>query len=694
MSSYRIGADIGGTFTDVVLSADDETFHYCKVSSTPKDYSLGILNGIAELLERVGGKPGEVTEIIHATTVATNAVLEGKGARTALVTTRGFRDVVEIGRLRIPELYNLNYRKPVPLAPRRRRYEVSERLTARGEVLCAVDEAEVAGIAERIAEDGAEAVAISFLHSYVDGSHERQVFDLLKQRLSPDTYISMSCEVLPEIREYERTSTVVVNAYLGPVVRDYLSSLKARLLEAGISAPLSIMQSSGGVINADTAIAIPASVIESGPAAGVIAAANVGKAVGYTEIITLDMGGTTAKAAMIEAGEPAHTTEYEVGAGINLSSKLVKGGGHAVKMPFIDVSEIGAGGGSIVRLDDGGLMRVGPDSAGSWPGPACYGNGGQDPTFTDAAVLLGYLNPHYIAGGAVRLDAELSAAALSKRIAVPAGMQPARAAHGVYTIAAATMMRAVKAVSTYRGRDPREFDLFAFGGNGPVIAVEIARLLEMRRVVIPPSPGVFSASGLLFSTKRRDLLKTLYADFEALSAEDVETAALALGDLAGKALVADGCAPEDVELSHIADIRYSGQAYELSIPVAEPAAIRFDRLKSDFHAEHERTYGYCSPEDGLELVNLRVVAQRRPSASRTYRAPRVSVPAERAGSRRAWFGAEFEYVDTAVIERGHLLEGARKGPVIVEEYDATTVVPPGWAARLDAQSNIIIEKDH
>lgn len=690
-ATYRIGADIGGTFTDIVLISNDESIHHCKVSSTPDDYSRGILDGVKSLLETVGGSTGQVSEIIHATTIATNTVLEGKGALTALVTTRGFRDVVEIGRLRVPQLYNLNYCKPAPLARRRHRYEIGERMRADGSVLLPIDLEEVHSVAEAIRDAGIQAVAVSFLHSYANPAHELAAATVLRDVLGPDVFLSKSTDVLPEIREYERTSTVIVNAYLGPVVKRYLLSLERRLSDAGLVAPLSIVQSSGGAMSARAAAEIPAAIIESGPAAGVIAAANLGRASGYSEIITFDMGGTTAKAAMIEGGEPTRTTEYEVGAGINLSSRLVKGGGHAVKMPFIDVSEIGAGGGSIVRLDQGGAIQVGPDSAGSQPGPACYDTGGTEPTFTDAAVVLGYLNPTAIAGGAVRLNATRAAEVLANAIAGPTGIPLEAAASGVYAIAAATMMRAVKAVSTYRGRDPRDFTLFAFGGNGPLVAVQVALLLEMRRVVVPPSPGVFSAMGLLYSQTRRELTRTVYKPLANLTLGEIEATVTNLHRDVATALAEEGCPETLMQFQLEADMRYVGQAYELSVPLHLPVQ---DRLLSDaataFHAEHERTYGHASIEDAVELVNLRVVGLRADTAGRRFTVPELALPQAPENSRDVYFDTLNGRVETPVIERGALLAGERPGPLIIEEYDSTTVVPPGWTARLDPFANIVI----
>ncbi len=683
--TFRIGADIGGTFTDVVVMVGDETIHRCKVSSTPEDYSLGILRGVTQMLAELGAGPERVTEIIHATTIATNTVLEGKGARTALVTTAGFRDVVEIGRLRVPQLYDLNYCKPVPLARRRHRYEVAERMLADGSVLHSLDTGGLQAVAEEIRAAGIEAVAISFLHSYANPAHEVAAFDLLRAALGPEVFVTRSSDVLPEIREYERTSTVVVNAYLGPVVKRYLLSLEQRLLGAGITAPLSIVQSSGGAMSAAAAAEMPAAIIESGPAAGVIAAANLGGAAGYREIITFDMGGTTAKAAMIEGGEPMRTTEYEVGAGINLSSRLVKGGGHAVKMPFIDVSEIGAGGGSIVRLDAGGAIRVGPDSAGSSPGPACYDLGGDLPTFTDAAVVLGYLNPVAIAGGSVRLNAARAVEALSRHIATPANLPVPEAAAGVYAIAAATMTRAVKAVSTYRGRDPREFTLFAFGGNGPLVAVQVAQLLEMRKVVVPPSPGVFSALGLLYSQTRREVLQTVYRPLALLNAEGVQARLDGLRRSVAAALADEGCPAEMMRFQAEADLHYVGQAYELTVPLA---GSDLAAAEAAFHAEHERTYGHASPSDAVELVNLRLIGTRADTLNRRVITPDLSAPTGPAVFRRVRFPAGS--LDTPVVDRGALLAGRRPGPLIVEEYDSTTVVPPGWGAELDAHANIVI----
>ena len=694
--SFRVGADIGGTFTDITFLENGETLHVLKCPSTPDDYSRGIVEGVGVLLARLGASPDNISEVVHATTVATNAILEGKGARTSLLTTEGFGDVVEIGRLRMPELYNLNYQKPEPLVPRRRRYEIPERLAADGSIIRSLDEAVVGEAAGAIVASGSEAVAISYLHAYANPEHEQRTRDLLRDVLGPDIFVSCSSEVLPEIREYERTSTVVVNAYLGPVVGSYLRSLQRRLRQAGITAPLQIMQSSGGVMAASAAAEKPACIIESGPSAGVIASARVGAASGYRDLITIDMGGTTAKAAIIEDGQPARTTEYEVGAGINLSSRLIKGGGHAVKLPFIDVSEIGAGGGSLVRVDAGGLIQVGPDSAGAVPGPACYGMGGTYPTLTDALVVLGYVNPRAIAGGTVELEADLAHRAIDEQVCGPTGLDLPSAAHGVFAIAAATMMRAVKAVSTYRGRDPRDFTLFAFGGNGPVIAAEIARLLDMRRVVIPPHPGVFSALGLLFSTTEQELLQTFFSPLEEVLSADLDRQFAALEAKVCAALAAEGYAVGDIATDRLADLRYAGQAYELTVPVRTTSEGLPDlqALEAAFHEEHARTYGHASESDTLELVNLRVIGRVLSQDERVYRPNTATHGASRPPTeRRVWFGPEHGSLIVPVIGRGNLAGGHIAGPLIVEEYDATCVVPPGWSAGLDGAGNMVLTND-
>ena len=696
MPGPRIGVDIGGTFTDVVLLDSDGTLRTRKVLSTPGDYARGVVQGVLELLNDTGTPPGSVTKVIHASTVASNAVLEGKGASCCLLTTAGFRDVLELRRLRIPVMYELQYEKPRPLVPRRLRYEIPERTGPRGEEWAELDEGAVREATEQGRAAGVAAVAISFLHAYANPAHERRAAEIVREVVGDDVYITCSSDILAEIREYERTSTAVVNSYVGPVVERYIRSLESSLAEAGIAAPLQIMQSSGGLMSAAAAVRKPAHLVESGPAAGVVACAFLARATGLANVISLDMGGTTAKAAILEDGLPIKTSEYEVGAGINLSSRLVKGGGHAIRLPFIDLSEIGAGGGSLVSADEFGMLHVGPESAGSDPGPACYGLGGEEPTLTDALVVLGYLNPDSLAGGAVELDAEAAGRALEP-VATSLGKSPTEAAYGVFELAVATMTRAVKAVSTYRGRDPREFVLCGFGGNGPVVAVAIARALQMRRVLVPLAPGVFSAAGLLLSEIEHEFVRTLPARGGHATAELLLAGFRELEAEADGALVAEGVSRDAISVSRFADIRYAGQAYELTLPIA-PGAPDLARIAADFGAEHHRTYGHASVDAPIDIVNLKLTARAASNGEISYD-PLAGLAGEshEASRRTAYFGPVDGSLDVPVISRSALLDSPpRQGPLIVEEYDSTCVVPPGCRVTLDSLGNIdiVLDSEH
>jgi N-methylhydantoinase A len=679
----RIAADVGGTFTDIACLSAAGELSTVKIPSTPANFADAVVEGIQMLLREQGFRADDVTEVLHASTVATNAILEGKGARTALLTTEGFRDVLELRRIRVPRLYEPLYEKPAALVPRRRRLEVSERLGSRGEVVTPLDMEQVRRLAEQLAELGIEAVAIALLHSYINPEHEQQIAAVLRERL-PDCFISVSSEVLPEIREYERTSTTVVNAYVGPVVSRYLQSLSDRLKASAIGAPLSMMQSSGGIMDVKRVVAKPAAVVESGPAAGVIGAANIGAGAGYENLITFDMGGTTAKAALIEGGRVVVTDEYEVGGGISLSSRLAKGGGYALKLPVVDVSEVGAGGGSIVRIDAGGALKVGPDSAGAVPGPVCYGKGGTEPTVTDASVVLGYLNPDALAGGTVPIQSAHSRAALQK-IADRVGMDVLEVAFGIHRLSNSTMMRAVKAVSTYRGRDPRDFTLFAFGGNGGIHAAAVAQELQIRKVVIPPAAGVFSAVGLLCADL--EAVRSM-AFLRPLNEEAAVEALTLLSGLEGQARAELGAA-DRVTMRWRAELRYAGQGFELPVEMGsegvDPKVVR-----EKFEKEYERTYGHCLGRHAVEFVALRVIAsvpadgdgiKRRLSGKR----------AAKQSKRQAYFGREHGVCDTPVIDRHELGADGRAGPLIIEEYEGTTVVPPGARATLDARDNIVIE---
>jgi N-methylhydantoinase A len=686
---FRVAADVGGTFTDIACMSADGELSTCKIPSTPHDYAHAIIEGIQTLTRGLRANPEDLTEVLHASTVATNAILEGKGANTALVTTEGFRDVLELRRIRVPRLYEPLYEKPPPLVPRRRRYEIRERLDGKGKVVTALDEDQVRALATVLAETGVQAVAISLLHSYANPAHERRVAELLREAL-PGCFISVSSEVLPEIREYERTSTAVVNAYVGPVMSRYLQSLRERLEANRIRGRLLMMQSSGGTIDVTQVLARPATVIESGPAAGVVGAARLGSRAGYKNLITFDMGGTTAKASLIEAGEVVSTGEYEVGGGISLSSRLAKGGGYALKLPVIDVSEVGAGGGSLVRLDAGGALKVGPESAGAVPGPACYGKGGTEPTVTDASVVLGYLNPNALAGGTVPIESGRSHAAL-KNIAGALGMDLLETALGIHRLANSTMMRAVKAVSTYRGRDPREFTLFAFGGNGGIHAVALARELQIRRVIVPPAAGVFSAVGLLCA----DLEAVRSTAFlRPLNAESVVESSRLCGRLERESL-AELSMSEGVTVRWRAELRYAGQGFELPVDLPRGGVERgdagIDEIRSRFELEYRKTYGHELVGHHVDFVALRVIATVPPRGPGTLSRMRAaSLRAPTTPWRKAYFSREDGPIDTPVIERADLGPKPRSGPLIIEEYEGTTIVPPDASAVRDGFDNIVI----
>ena len=689
----RVAADIGGTFTDIAFLGEDGVLATKKVLSTPDDYAAAVVDGVAQLMADLGRPMADLAEVLHGTTVATNAILERRGAKTALITTQGMRDVLELRRIRTPHLYDPLYVKPEPLVSRELRLEVAERVGGDGKVVVPLDVEDVLRAVARIRKAGVEAVAVTFLHAYANGDHERAVGEILRREL-PDCFVTLSVEILPEIREYERTSTTVINAYLGPPVRSYLRSLGTRLRDAGVTGRLLVMQSSGGMLDAATVEDKPAQIVECGPAAGVIGAAYLGREIGCENLITLDMGGTTAKASLIEGGRLLRTDEYEVGGGISLSSRLVKGGGYALRIPVIDISEVGAGGGSIVWFDRVGHMKVGPLSAGASPGPVCYGMGGEEPTVTDANLVLGYLNPTAIAGGTVPMDAAAAWAAIDEKIAKPLGQEVLDTAYGVHTIANANMMRAVKAVSTYRGRDPRDFVMLAFGGSGAVHAVELARALGMGRVVVPVAAGVFSALGLLYS----DVELTLSRAFLGTVGEIAPAAMDRLyAELEAAILSHLGYRRDAVTLRRFADLRYFGQAYELTVAVPDGplSAAAVGGLAEAFEAEHEKTYGHRFPgEKAVQTISLRLTGSVVPEGRRKLD---TEAMLRRAGTavesrRPAYFGAAAGQVEVPVLSsRAALGAAPRDGPLVIEEYEATVVVPPGARASLDDWANIVID---
>ena len=622
---------------------------------------------------------------MHGTTIATNAIIEGRGAKTALLTTEGFADVLELRRMRFPELYNFNYEKPQPLVPRRRRYEARERVAADGRVIVPLDKSRLVATLDSIARENVDVLAICFSHSYANGAHELFACEEAQRVLGEKVYVTASHLILPEIREYERTSTTVLNAYVAPVVRAYLMRIVEVLTELGITAPLRVMQSNGGVLGVDAVLRIPATIVESGPAAGVVAGAMITRRLTPPNTITIDMGGTTAKASLIEGGNVVKTSEYEVGSGVNVSSQLVKGRGHALRLPVIDISEIGAGGGSLARVDATGRLTVGPESAGAAPGPVSYGRGGKVATSTDAMMILGYISDVGLAGGTVPVHRLLAEQAIATQIAQPLKADIHEAAHGIYLVAAAVMTRAVKAVTTFRGRDPRDFALVAFGGNGALMAPEIAESLQMKRIVVPPLPGVFSACGLLVAPTEREMVRTIFERLAKISAAQLDGW---LADLAADAtqhLIKDGCSREMITMRYMADLRYAGQAYELTIGIARnlSGALSIDDIAKAFHDEHNRTYGHSAASEPVVLVSVRVIAQ---DLAPIAEMPKIALPAaalsESSRTRILYFGRRHGRLPTPILGRAALQSaGVLCGPLVIEEYDATTLVPPGWRAQ-------------
>ena len=688
--AWRIGVDIGGTFTDVVL-VDEETgrIGVAKVPTTPRDVTQGVIDGIRQGLTRYRVDPTGVVLLAHATTIVTNALIEKKGAKAGFVATRGFRDVLELRRSSRADLYDLFQDAPAVLVPRRWRFEVTERIDAQGQVVTPLDESEIDGVIAAVRDAGLETVAVSLLFSFLNDRHERLLGERLRRALL-GVGVYLSSEVLPEIREFERASTTAVCAYVGPLLASYLDRLQRAVTALGLP-QLYVMGSSGGVFDIAEGLRMPAMAIESGPAAGVIAAALAGKEHGLPNLISFDMGGTTAKASLIADGEIAVTAEYEVG-GAGHAKRWLHGTGHPVRVPVIDLAEVSAGGGSIAWVDPGGALKVGPCSAGATPGPAAYGLGGGEPTVTDADVVLGYLDRKALLGGALAINLAAAEAAIRKRVADPLGLQVTEAAAAIVEIVNSKMAEALRIVSVERGHDPREFALIAFGGAGPVHAAALAAELQIPEVIVPPVPGAFSALGLVASDLKRDYSRTLYADLSALDPAQVAKALIEMEAMASEWLTAVAIPLTRRALVRAADVRYRRQAYELTVPLAEGPIARasLDILADAFHEKHSRTYGHANPEEPVQLVNLRLTAiGRLPSLALAL--PPATALARRT-MREVWF-PEIGSTPCPVHWRDGLRAGETlAGPAIVEAMDSTIVVPPGWIASVDGKGYIRLRR--
>ena len=679
-AGVEIGIDTGGTFTDVVCFRDGRPVGVTKISSTPSDPSVAILEAVAHLKREWDVSPAEIKRFGHGTTVATNALIERKGGRIGLLATQGFSDVIEIGRQMRRHLYEapLAPESPVFLAPGRRRKGVIERTASDGSVVIPLDPESVRIAARELVDDGVEAIAICFLFSFLNPAHEIRARDIVSAEF-PELMISISSEVDPTFREYERTVVTAFDAYLKPVVDGYLARLTSELKNAGVSSEPKIMRSRGGMSAVTVARQRPVQLFLSGPAAGVVGASTVGKAVEVDDLISIDIGGTSCDIALINAGRPALRSEGKIE-------------GYPVRVNMVDVNTIGAGGGSLVWLDGAGGLHVGPGSAGADPGPACYGRGGDRATVTDASTMLGYLNPEYFAGGSIDIDPQRAYDAIEKTIAEPLGITVERAAQGIHRVVNAQIAEGIRLVSIRRGYDPRRFALVALGGAGPVHATALADELGISKIVVPRNPGVLSATGLLVAPIEHEATISLLRDLADLPPSVV---AAALGDTDNQCrslMAAEGVATSAVEIRHLADVCYVGQSYHLEVQLHMDDRMPLDRLYRDFKDEHDLVHGHAT-DAPARLVNLRSVHTLGREQDLRFDESDVDRGDSLKGQRSVLFADDEDPWMAAIHERQSLAPAARiEGPAIIEQPDTTTVVTRGWRAVVHTSRNLILEK--
>jgi len=677
---YRLGVDVGGTFTDLLLFDEDtRDMVLAKVPSTPANLAAGIMAGLNTIAGQAGIEPQAITFFMHGTTAATNAILEGKGAETALVVTEGFRDVLHIMRQDRPKLYDFFARRPEPLIPRRLRFEVPERILHTGEVQRKLDEKALKAIARKTRRQQIRAVAVCLLHSYVNPAHEQRVRELLLEEC-PDVDVCLSSEVLPEIKEYERMSTTAMNACVVPIVDRYLKDLQHRLAETGIKRTIHVMQSNGGIMPSYLAGQKSALTILSGPAAGVLGGVALAKDAGFGNVMTVDMGGTSFDICLAHRGEPKFTRASEIG-------------GHALGIPMIDIHTIGAGGGSIAWIDRGGILKVGPQSAGADPGPVCYRKGGKDPTVTDANLVLNRLNPDYFLGGGMRVDAEAARKAVEQKLAKPLGMGVLEVAEGIIRVVNANMVRGMRFVSVEKGYDPREFALVCFGGNGPVHGAELAEELGIPEVVVPFAPGVNCAYGLLMADFRHDYVRTWVSKLSDVRPAEINAIYDELESTARDRMKEDEVSGRNVVIRRSMDLRYHGQGYELGLPIptGKLTSKQLRSAENRFHSLHKKSYGFSRRDEGTEIVNLRLTALGLVAKPELRKEQIGNADPRRAikGRRHVFLRGRFH--NTAVYDRDKLVPGAQMtGPAIIEQKDSTTLLFPGHSARVDPYRNIII----
>ena len=689
--AYRIGSDIGGTFTDLILASEDgQTFQVGKVLTTPDRPDDAVVAGIQAVVGASGVPAAQVSHVLHGTTLFTNALIERTGARTALVTTKGFRDAIEIAREHRYDMYDLYMQRPRPIAPRHLRFELDERVLVDGSVRHAVDPAEVWRLADRLRTERIEAVGVCLLHAYANPAHERLVGTILREAL-PDTAVTLSSEVVPEIREYERTSTTLANVYVQRLAQQYLERLRDRLRGIGVGGGLFIMQSNGGLCEAETGGRYPVRLIESGPAAGALAAAHYGALLGHKDLLSFDMGGTTAKACVISDGEPLVSPEFE----IDRRYRFKKGSGLPIKVPVIEMIEIGTGGGSIARVDALRRLRVGPESAGARPGPVCYGLGGADPTVTDADLVLGYLDPDFFLGGEMRLDRDAARHAIAERVGKPLGLDPVEAAWGIHQLANESMAGAARIHAIERGKDVERFPIFAFGGAGPVHAFGVARILQSPSVIFPLGAGVMSAVGFLVAPLSFDFVRTLPGVLDALDWGAI-AGTVAEMEAEGRAILGRTIAADQIRFRRFADMRYRKQGYEIRVPIPDGLldASRRDEIRRNFESAYRAIYGHTVRDAPVEAVSWRVVTQgprpslRLPTSARGGRDARAA----RKGVRRVYVSDARGYAEVPVYDRYALGAGATlEGPAVIEERESTVVVGAVARIRVDDAANVIVE---
>jgi N-methylhydantoinase A len=682
----RAGVDIGGTFTDLIL-IDDATGELTvgKVLTTPVDPSQAVADVLSAALQTAQVPPDAVQHVIHGTTLVTNAIIERKGARTALLTTRGFRDAYEIAREHRYDLYDLFLEMPTPLVPRHLRLEIDERVYADGSVARPPDPQQVARLVAELRDKDIQAIAVCFIHSYANPAHEQLVAAIVRE-VAPDMRVSLSSDVVPEIREYERTSTTVVNVYVQALVEDYLAELVRRLAELRVSGELLLMLSSGGISTVETASRYPLRLLESGPAGGALASAYFGQLANVPDLLAFDMGGTTAKLCVIEDGRPLTSTEFEV----DRKYRFKAGSGLPVKTPVVELIEIGAGGGSIARVDSLGLLKVGPDSAGADPGPACYGRGGTQPTVTDADLLLGYLDPDFFLGGRLKLDLAAARAAVASKIAEPLGMSPIRAAWGIHQLVNEGMASAARVHAIERGKDPRSLPLFAFGGAGPGHGFGVARVLHSPRLIVPFGAGVTSAFGFLTAPLAFDFVRSFVAGLDTVDWPHVNAILDEMAAQGDVILARSGVPAEERRLMRQADVRYTGQGHEIRIdlPDGRLGPDSLPAIRTTFETVYRSLFGRTGPEVPLEAVSWRVVASGPlPVMQLQAAAPSAGSDALKS-ERQVYFPEWQEHRAVPVYDRYRLAPGVvLDGPAIIEERESTIVVGPDARIEVDSARN-------